>query len=117
MNFSHKIDLTKSSNHTQRLHTDLLALSPSKKGVNMIPIESKQSETPDSVDRENTGDEVHADILPDFRRKKKNRNIARDFNTNGDIHAVNRKITYEGISNRLDQSKRVVVFLLIIFVV
>lgn len=47
----------------------------------MIPIRSKQSWSPDSVDRENTGDEFHADVIPDVKRKKNKRNITQEFQT------------------------------------
>lgn len=60
----------------------------------MIPIRSKQDGSPDSFDRDNIGDEVHADVIPDVKRKKNKRNITQDFNINGDFPQVFRNSVY-----------------------
>jgi len=83
------------SNNNQLIRT---GVSPSKKGVNMIPIKSKQNDTPDSFERENTGDEVHAELLPQERRKKNKRNIAHDFNTLEKSSLIKKHLKYEEIN-------------------
>lgn len=68
----------------------------------MVPIQSKQSEALDSLDQENTGDEVHADAIPNVRKKKNKRNIARDFNTHG---KTNRQLYYDETDDTHEGSK------------
>lgn len=65
----------------------------------MIPIRSKQNGSPDSFDKDNIGDEVHADVIPDVKRKKNKRNITQDFNTNGSFPHVfkNSAYNYENV--------------------
>ena len=86
--------LQNNQNFTQRLNSDLIGISPSKRGINMIPIRSKQDGSPDSFDKDNIGDEVHADLIPDVKRKKNKRNITQDFNTNGNFPQIFKKSSY-----------------------
>jgi hypothetical protein len=87
------------------MRTEISGMSPPKKGISLVPIRSKQSETPDSFDRENTGDDVHADIIPDARRKKNKRNIAKDFNTNSRGPFLSKHFEFDETDGENDRSK------------
>ena len=67
MNFNHKMMREIKSNNTQRPYTESLGLSP-KKGVNMVPIQAKQSL--DSFDQENTLGVIYADTILDKKKRK-----------------------------------------------
>lgn len=93
-----------SANNTQRMNIESLGFSP-KKGVSMVPIKSKQNESPDSLDQENTGDDIHADVIPGEKRKKNKWNIARDFNTNGRGPLKGKQLELDEIEGENDRSK------------
>jgi hypothetical protein len=97
--------MSKNVNNTHRLQSEELGVGPAKRGASLVPIRSKQSVTPDSLDRENTGDDVHADIIPDARRKKNKRNIAKDFNTNSRGPFISKKFDFDEVEGDHDRSK------------
>ena len=106
MNFNDKFISKITHNKTQRMHTESLGMSPQKKGVSLVPIRSKQNESPDSFDRENTGDDINADTIPDAKRKKYKKNIARDFNTNGrGPTMISKQLEFDEIEGDNDKSK------------
>jgi len=64
VNLNHRVISSTNYNKTQRIFTDSIGMSP-KKGVNLVPIRSKQTESLDSFENDNVMEENQIEIIPE----------------------------------------------------